>query len=380
MNHSADVSLREAASLNSTTAIPTDDYLATNNLFCGLLGIPFNFLIAVFIVSTRSLQQTRNIVWLGVAFSNVLVLFQHLVEFYDYVYQSEEAKKIFSLVAGLPFISLALNLFLSLVDRYICIAHSGWYRRNVTITWIISGEIGCFFILCVITKGPYLLKNIPLPTEVTITDMKISSIVLSIVLLLCIAGQLLVYFKVKYYLELERDAYPPLSSQTAKRSYSARQRQAVNNTQSADFMEGEGEPLEENSVDDFGHRVAAASLQNPAVITPSPFFIYIRDEEIWLCRLDLKAARHAVDSVSLLLASFLPTFTTLMFSISADCSCANRPFRQECSTYLWALAYTRGLMGVYTIVNPIFFFGRSPDLSQALNRCHNSQALLDRRG
>ena len=66
---------------------------------------------------------------MGVAFSNVLVLFQHLLEFYAYHFQYKTAKKIFNLVIGLPYASLALNFFLSLIDRYISIAYCAWYKR-----------------------------------------------------------------------------------------------------------------------------------------------------------------------------------------------------------------------------------------------------------
>ena len=363
MNHSTVLRDEEAENSTSSTSrsILMDSFLATNNFFCGVVGIPLNFLIAAYIVLTPRLHRTRNILWLGFAFSNVLVLLEHLVEFYAYQFQSETAKKFYYLAAGVPYASQALNLFFSLVDRYVSIAHSAWYKRKVTTNWIVSGQVGCFSILFVLTKGPYFVELIPIPEGPTITDLKIFGIVLLTILLLSLVGQVFVYFKIKYYLDLEKDANTSLSShRRTQHICNAKKRQASNSTQTTEFMGGES--YEENSLDD---QPTAGSLQSPAV-TSTPFFIYIGNEAI--SRLELKAARHAVDSVSLFFGFFLPSFVAVMFAISTDCSFANHLIHKECSTYLWTFSYTRGLMMLYSIINPFFFVARSPDLSRVLNR------------
>ena len=359
--------IQEAADISPsyvTHFIPMNAFVAISYVFCNVIGLPLNFVIAAFIVFLPRLHQTRNILWLGVAFSNVLVLLEHLVGFYAYQFQSEAANKIFALVTGLPCASLMLNLFFSLVDRYVSVAHSAWYKRNVTITWVVSSQIGCFSILSVLTKGPYLLDIIPLPIGLTSIDMKIFSILGFTIFLLCAVGQVIVYFKIKYYLNLEKDSATSLSShRRAQHNYNAKQRQA-NNTQTAKFMGGESQ--EENSLYGFLHNAAAVSLQNTTAIAPSPLFIQIGNQKI--SRLELDAARHAVDAVSLFLVFFLPSLVTLSFATFADCSSSNHLIRQECSVYLWSLSYTRALVVFYTIVNPIFFVKRSRDLIQALNR------------
>ena len=327
MDHPAVPRVEADNSTSSSTShsVPMDSFLLTaNNIFCGVFGIPLNVSLAAYIMLTPRLHRTRNIVWLGVAFSNVLLLFQHLLEFYVYSFQNETAKKIFTLLSGLPVASLMLNLFLSLIDRYVSIALSAWYKRNVTITWIVSGQSGCFSILCVLTKGPYLFKIIPILAGPATTDMKIISTVLLTILLLSLVGQVFVYFKIKYYLNLDKDVDVSLSThRIVQHNYNAnRQRQAIN-TQATDFMGRE--TREENSLAELRHHAAAESLQNSAV-TPSPYFIHIGDQAI--SRQELKAARHAVDSVSLFLVFFLPSFVALMFSIFADCSLAIHLIRQ----------------------------------------------------
>ena len=342
---------------------PMDLFLATNYVICNVIGLPLNVLTAIYIVLTPRLHQTRNIIWLGVAFSNVLVLSEHLVEFHAYQFQSDTAKKIFSLVAGLPYGSLMMNLFLLLTDRYVSIAHSDWYKRKVTITWIVSGQIALFSIICVLMKGPYLLEIFPFPPRITTTELKLFSVTGFFTLILCVFGQIFVYAKIKCFLRLEKDM--DISPSTNRRIYN---RKGKNTHQTTEFMGEElPEAEQENSLDHFHcHQTATPSRKNTAVTT-SPHFIQIGNEVI--SRLELKAARHALDSVTLLLVFALPTYATFMCAITADCSPATTHLiSQDCSTYLWTFAYTRGISLLYVVVNPIFFTIRSHDLVQALNR------------
>ena len=359
MNHSS-TDLKEATSNASCSFFPMDFFLATNHVICNVIGLPLNLLTAGFIVLKTRLHQTRNIVWLGVAVSNVLVLSEHLVEFYAYHFESETAKKIFSLVAGLPYGSLMMNLFLSLIERYVSIVHSSWYKNNVTITWIVSGQIGCFSIICVLMKGPYVLEIFPFPPQITTAELKLFSVAGFFTLILCLFGQISLYTKIKCFLRLEKDL--EVSPSTNRRACN---RQGENTHQTTEFMGEESE--QENSLD-FRHHAAAASALKIPTATPSSFFIRIGDQII--SRRELKAARHVLDSVALLLVFALPTYATFMFAVAADCSpsTAHNLSNPDCSTYLWTFAYTRGISLIYVVINPIFFTIRSLDMVQALNR------------
>ena len=265
-------------------------------------------------------------------------------------------------MAGLPYCSLMMNLFLSLIDRYVSVAYSSWYRRKVTITWIVSGQIGFFSIIGVLMKGPYLLEIFPFPPQITTMELKLFRVTGFLTLLLCVFGQICVYSKVKCFLRLEKDL--DVSPSTDGGAYNGQGHQTT------EFM-GEELPREseqEKKRDDFPrHQTATASRQKATAIFPSPFFIRIGDQII--SRLELEAARHAVDSVTLFLVFFLPAFVALMFAISAGCLIpATHLIRHECSEYQWTLAYARGLVVFYPIVSPIFFIRRSHDLLKALNR------------
>ena len=359
MNYSGDV---EKAS-STTTSLPMDSFLAASHLVCNLIGLPLNLLTAVYIIFKRRLHQTRNILWLGIAFSNVLVLLHHLVEAYVHHFQSETAKKIVSFTATLPLISLALNLFISLVDRYVCIAHSAWYKHNVNITWIIAGQIGCFSILCLLMKGPIIfIETIQFSSQFTTAQLKISNIVGFTALFLCVAWYILVNLKVKYYLRLEKNADMTLAIR--RRAFTRKEQ----STQTTEFVEGlvEGKPLEDSLIG-FHHQQTIASEQE-LVVTPSPFFIHIGDQEI--SRRELEASRNALDSVTLFFLFALPFIVTFNLNIYSDCFSATATLLigQHCSKYLWAFAYTKGLLLIYPVVNPILFIIRSRDFSQALSR------------
>ena len=77
MNHSAII--QEAVDNSSSYApvshfIPMNDCVAIIKVICSVVAIPMNVLTAVFILLKRRLHQTRNVLWLGVAFSSPFIM------------------------------------------------------------------------------------------------------------------------------------------------------------------------------------------------------------------------------------------------------------------------------------------------------------------
>ena len=93
-----------------------------------------------------------------------------------------------------------MNQLLSLIDRYICISHSVWYRQSVTVRWVLTIQLVCFVILCLLMKGPYIFGFIPLECRANPQDRKIFFAFILTFFALCVAGQIVVYFKTKTYL------------------------------------------------------------------------------------------------------------------------------------------------------------------------------------
>jgi len=55
-------------------------------------------------------------------------------------------------IAGLPSGSLILNFHLSLLNRYVSIHFHSWHKTHITNRLIITGQIVCFILFCLITK------------------------------------------------------------------------------------------------------------------------------------------------------------------------------------------------------------------------------------
>ena len=93
-----------------------------------------------------------------------------------------------------------MNQLLSLIDRYICISRSVWYRQSVTVRWVVTIQFFCFVVLCLLMKGPYIFGLAPLECRANPQDRKIFFAFVLIFFVLCITGQIVVYLKTKTYL------------------------------------------------------------------------------------------------------------------------------------------------------------------------------------
>lgn len=77
-------------------------------LFCAVIGIPLNGLIAFVIISMKRLHKPRNIFWLGVTFSNEFALLTSLVEFMALYVPSKVACTLYVLLVGIPYATILL--------------------------------------------------------------------------------------------------------------------------------------------------------------------------------------------------------------------------------------------------------------------------------
>ena len=96
---------------------------------------------------------------------------------------------------------------------------------------------------------------------------------------LCVVAYILVYFKVKYYLDHDKNADITLA---------IRRRAFTRKEQSTQTFVG-GVPVEDSLIG-FHHQQITATEQK-LVVTPSPFFIHIENQEI--SRRELEASRIA---------------------------------------------------------------------------------------
>lgn len=135
-----------------------DNYLPIVYVIFIAFGIPINLLVAGVIIFLKRLHSPRNIIWLGVGFSNIFMLFSFIFEI---IYSRMENANSYSwkmfvnLTAGLPPASLFVNLHLSLLNRYVSFHYPAWYKRNITNSRIIIGQIVSFVLIFLILKGRF---------------------------------------------------------------------------------------------------------------------------------------------------------------------------------------------------------------------------------
>lgn len=113
-----------------------DSILVFGHLVCAFSGIPLNMTIICFVIFRRRLRrQPRILMWIGIGFSNIVFLLTNILEPIGYYYSTKDSElcRIYFFLVGFPGAAFLMFNFLSLVDRYLSVFHSVWYRRHVTV-------------------------------------------------------------------------------------------------------------------------------------------------------------------------------------------------------------------------------------------------------
>ncbi|KAI9560102.1 hypothetical protein GHT06_014112 [Daphnia sinensis] len=169
---------------NKTEPVTVLAFLPLAIISCVSVGAPLNLLIAVVLIVQRRLHNPRHISWLGVTFSNLFaqsVSVNELIVFY-LMPEGKTACWIFSLLVGIPYASLLLNLLLGLIDRFIAITYPLWHKNKVSVKLIITGH--CH-------------KNEP--------HGKIIVFTLTVLVTICFIAQIVIYLKTKTYFLQHRE-------------------------------------------------------------------------------------------------------------------------------------------------------------------------------
>ncbi len=324
---------------NSSSPPFIDIPLTVNNLACGLIGLPLNAVIVAFIIFRRRLHQPRNVLWAGIALSNLFILFVHLVDLVAvYTLSSTALCHYRSSIAGLPYTSLLMNQFFSLVDRYLCINNSVWYRKSVTIRWVIGTQFFAFAILCFTMKVPYIFGLVDLNCGSSIRlYRKVSFGFIVFFFILCVIGQLIVYFKIRNYLLID-------TSETSN-----------------------DQPLPPETGIDMGSNPPVEQVAVNHSSNSSKYFVRIGNQNI--SRLELEATQNVTFGVTSLCIFATPWIVSNLFAqicnASVDLSAGTG--LEQCGRYLWASAYTRGLFLIHSVCHSIFYVIRRRDFIAVLN-------------
>ena len=182
-------------------------FLAFGPLICALFGIVLNVTVILFIIVRRRLRrQPRNIIWVGIGFSNIIFVCINLIE--TIRYYSPETTKLLCLVrfffSGFPGVIFLMNTLFSLVDRYLSIFHPVWYRRCVTVRLVICIQLAAFILLFFLMKSHYIFGFIQVDCNgVPPLDRSINIAITVFLIILCLSGQLTIYALIKKHLMLQ---------------------------------------------------------------------------------------------------------------------------------------------------------------------------------
>ena len=181
---------------NATISIELNTFQSVSHLVLAVIGLPLNSLIIGVILSNRRLnQKPRNVLWLGVIFANLFTLLTILVELVTFHFQSPMGCKIFGLMTGVAYTCLLYNLLLSLLDRYLAISHPILHRVQTTVARVLVAQIGGAVFFFVLIKFPFLW--LPVQCGIVVIQAQIIVVISMILLIACLAAQIIVYSKTK---------------------------------------------------------------------------------------------------------------------------------------------------------------------------------------
>ena len=307
-------------------AIYLDSYLSISHLITALIGIPLNLIIAVIIIWSKNLRNARNFSWLGIGLSSIFLLLSNLSEFLAVHWPTPAIQSLCSSFQGLPYHSLLLNLFISLLERHLCLKFSRWHSKWVAGNcWIIPiVQIGSFAVLCMLIQGRHLFEAFPFQWQVNLPDLKVLSSFILASFILCWAGH------ATLWASSSRD-YPP--AQILDHSIT------IN---------------------------CCLSKHSCAVVEDDPNgpFVLIEGERV--SQLDVEAARTITLSGFIILSSYIPSLVGLAYLAGCLGGMSESKVSNDCTLLVQIMYYQREIISIPCFfVIPIYFFVSSRDLRSA---------------
>jgi len=365
-----------AATESANLPVFMDKFLACGHLICALLGTPINLMVIQFIIFGRHLRrQPRNIIWIGIGFSNICILIINILELSVFYYpEATELCRVRFFLNGFPATTLLMNYLFSLVERYLSMFHLLWYRRCVTVRLVSGIQLAAFVLLFFLMKSHYIFGLIEVKcTVVHPLDRTIYFVFIAVFLMLCLSGQLTLYKMIKKHLEV-----PGTNDD-----------QCINggiNTTTTNAIEGvvastsniqqdfpiTASPAEGNEDTNGAQEEAIKTFQEESVqtiIKQDHQFVRIRNQMV--SRLELEATRNVMLNVGLLLLFASTWITSIALTMICQAYTIHQDMDDEqklkavveqCSPYHWAISYTRLiLLMAHSIYQSICYLIRSKD-------------------
>jgi hypothetical protein len=297
----------------------------TNCIFWG--GLINGFVAFVMFTSGR-LYNPRNRTWFGLIICNLLTLSMGLTECIVVHWPNQIICYMFSALVGIPYTLLLFNVLLAVGDRCLALMVPVFYRTKVTVRHVNTIQIVLFTLIPTLLMLPYWSNLVPLQCGFNRVVGKLFGILASLLVLLCVSAQLVLYREARKYLGGSvSDSSLPLS----------------------DLTPTQREPVTETS-DSLG----ASYLRGPR------FFAYCGSKRI--SKLDLEAALSVLSGITSLCIFTLPMAGVFFYGWICP------KVTDHCNLTRQAGSIAREFLLVHAVYNPIVYAVRSREFHSALRR------------
>jgi len=366
-----------------------DTFLACGHLVCALLGTTINVMIIQFIIFGRHLRRhPRNIIWIGIGFSNIFILLINILELSVFYYpEATELCRARFFLNGFPATTLLVNYFFSLVERYLSIFHLIWYRRYVTVRLVGAIQLAAFVLLFFLMKSHYIFGLIEVKcTVVHPVDRTIYFVFITFFIILCLSGQLTLYKMIKQHLEIPGTNKDQNTNGGITTNGGATTTNAIgeasaltSNIQQDVQITASRHEGNENTYGAQEEAIGALQVElNQTITKQNHQFVRIRNQMV--SRLELEATRNVMLNVGLLLLFSSTWITSVVLTMICQAYTINQDMDEEqkskavvehCSLYHWAISYTRFILLIaHSIYQSISYIIRSKDFCSEPERTH----------
>jgi hypothetical protein len=178
---------------NNSSIVSLNQVQIVYHLTIILTGIPLNVIVAVVQLLNKRLHNTRNAIWCGVIFSNLLVFCVLVLEIVVWGLQSSLASKILLLLNDKADLILLVNLLLVTGDRFVYTKWQAFHKRHVIVARTVALQLIC-------TSVTFLGSTV----EVWVLNGLPSQVAPVILVSVCIASALAVGYEAKKSSDDER--------------------------------------------------------------------------------------------------------------------------------------------------------------------------------
>lgn len=328
--------------------IDRDLVLIIFKLLCSIIGIPLNGLMAVAVLRLRRLHsKPRNIFLMGITVSNLLAFVPPILEIIYYFLPNELLCLAFVFTNRLPDVYLLLNIFLSLMDRYVAIRYPLWHRKKVTVLHVFVGLVFSFTLITVISKFFYIFRLVPLRCQINRVAYRTVILVCLFLFILCVASRVIVYLQTRKLLRDQRSSNFPIRSHPPE-----------------EIMEMVALSINNDAADISARPAVEFSAALPTVID-----LGVRVDQRMLHKMELDATKTLVAGVTSLFVLCCPAF--ILYLSLAICRLSSAEF--SCSSkFSWMFSYLKQLGLIHAIYHPIMYMAWNQEFTSVFKRKPNS--------